>query len=103
MAVICDSVILSRPPLILISHGGLTDSDEEQEKHAALTVSLTLLLLKASNQTGEGIEGAAIDLPVFFFFFFWQKVSAQRQTHIFRSRHTHALTLIMSNEVRWPR
>lgn len=44
MAVICDSVILSRPPLILISHGGLTDSDEEQEKYASLTVSLTLLL-----------------------------------------------------------
>lgn len=32
MAIICDYVTLSRPLLILISRGGLTDSDEELEK-----------------------------------------------------------------------
>lgn len=38
MTIICDYVTLSRPLLLLISHGGLKDSDEEQEKCESLNV-----------------------------------------------------------------
>lgn len=99
MAIICDSVILSRPPLILISHGGLTDSDEEQEKYASLTVSLTLLLESIKSDGGKELKvrgsNKAVQQLIFPWFFFCspsQKVSAHRQTHICRRRHTHAHT-----------
>lgn len=96
MAIICDSVILSRPPLILISHGGLTDSDEEQEKYVSLTVSLTLLLQSIKSDRGKNIRYVAPIRQLISPFFCGRgvslKVSVHRQTHICRRRHTHAPT-----------
>lgn len=106
MVIICDSVILSRPPLILISHGGLTDSNEEQKEYTSLTVLLTLLLESMNSDGGRNCRYVAQIKPCSNLsggFFFLQKVSAHQQTYICRRRHTHMLTLIMSNEVRWPR
>lgn len=104
MAIICDFVILSRPLLILISHGSLMDSDEEREKYESLNVKLTLLL-RSIKSDREGIakvigfDKTLLQLIIQNFpqsQGFGSKVSAHTRSNLL-------LTPVTSNKVRWPR
>lgn len=96
MVIICDSVILSRPPLILISHGGLTDSNEEQKEYPSLTVLLTLLLESTNSDGGRNRRYVAQIKPCSnlsgVFFFPAKSFGSPANLHLQAQTHTHAHT-----------